>query len=131
MRIEDVDGPRSIGGADTLILSQLAACGLLPDEPPVWQSAREPLYESALQRLLATGWAYPCACTRRDLADAAALRGAARSRHGELVYPGTCRRGLRGRAARRRRHRPQPTNKSGPPARVERHTSRKRLSRRI
>jgi glutamyl-Q tRNA(Asp) synthetase len=103
-------GPRSIAGADALILSQLAACGLLPDEPPVWQSAREPLYESALQRLLAAGWAYPCACTRRDLAEAAALRGAQRSRHGELVYPGTCRRGLcgvpRGRPASSRRRRP-------------------------
>ena len=40
VRIEDIDGPRSIAGADTLILSQLAACGLLPDEPPVWQSHR-------------------------------------------------------------------------------------------
>jgi len=100
VRIEDIDGPRSIAGADTLILSQLSACGLLPDEPPVWQSAREPLYEAALQRLLAAGWAYPCACTRRDLAEAAALRGAQRSRHGELIYPGTCRHGLRGRAAR-------------------------------
>ena len=100
VRIEDIDGPRSIAGADTLILSQLAACGLLPDEPPVWQSAREGLYDAALQRLLAAGWAYPCACTRRDLASAAAIRGARRSRHGELVYPGTCRRGLRGRPAR-------------------------------
>jgi len=100
VRIEDVDGPRSIAGADTLILAQLTACGLLPDEPPVWQSTRGPLYEAALQRLLAAGWAYPCACTRRDLAAALALRGARRSRHGELVYPGTCRRGLRGRPAR-------------------------------
>jgi glutamyl-Q tRNA(Asp) synthetase len=100
VRIEDIDGPRSIAGADTLILAQLAACGLHPDEPPVWQSAREALYDAALQRLLAAGWAYPCACTRRDLASAAAMRGARRSRHGELVYPGTCRRGLRGRPAR-------------------------------
>ncbi|MEO6746035.1 MAG: glutamate--tRNA ligase family protein, partial [Caldimonas sp.] len=98
-----------IAGADTLILSQLAACGLLPDEPPVWQSRREPLYEAALQRLLAAGWAYPCGCTRRDLVDAAALRGAQRSRHGELVYPGTCRRGLRGRAARAARVLATPT----------------------
>jgi glutamyl-Q tRNA(Asp) synthetase len=100
VRIEDIDGPRSIAGADTLILAQLAACGLHPDEPPVRQSAREALYDAALQRLLAAGWAYPCACTRRDLASAAAMRGARRSRHGELVYPGTCRRGLRGRLAR-------------------------------
>ena len=109
VRIEDIDGPRSIAGADTLILSQLSACGLLPDEPPVWQSAREPLYEAALQRLLAAGWAYPCACTRRDLAEAAALRGAQRSRHGELIYPGTCRHGLRGRAARAARVLATPT----------------------
>jgi glutamyl-Q tRNA(Asp) synthetase len=100
VRIEDVDGPRSIAGADTLILAQLAACGLLPDETPVWQSGRDSLYESALQRLLAAGWVYPCGCTRRDLETALASRGARRSRHGELVYPGTCRRGLRGRPAR-------------------------------
>jgi glutamyl-Q tRNA(Asp) synthetase len=109
VRIEDIDGPRTIAGADTLIVAQLAACGLHPDEPPVWQSMREALYDAALQRLLAAGWAYPCACTRRDLAAAAALRGARRSRHGELVYPGTCRQGLRGRPARAARVLATPT----------------------
>ena len=37
VRLEDVDTPRCIPGADAEILRQLAACQLLPDEPPVWQ----------------------------------------------------------------------------------------------
>ncbi|HEX7439329.1 MAG TPA: tRNA glutamyl-Q(34) synthetase GluQRS [Caldimonas sp.] len=100
VRIEDVDSPRSVAGAAETILRQLAACGLVPDEPPVWQSQREPIYAAALARLVASGWAYPCGCSRRDLAEAAARRGAAPARHAELVYPGTCRNGLHGKAAR-------------------------------
>ncbi|UZG45557.1 tRNA glutamyl-Q(34) synthetase GluQRS [Caldimonas thermodepolymerans] len=100
VRIEDVDGPRCVPGADRVILQQLAACGLHPDEPPVWQSQRGALYEQALQRLLEAGWAYPCACSRKDVAEALTARQRARPRHGELVYPGTCRNGLQGRPAR-------------------------------
>src|SRR5689334_19130822 len=75
VRIEDVDQPRSVPGADRTILRQLVDCGLEPDEPPVWQSARDRHYADALQRLTAAGWAYPCGCTRRDLERFAALRG--------------------------------------------------------
>jgi glutamyl-Q tRNA(Asp) synthetase len=100
VRIEDVDTPRCVPGTDKLILQQLAACGLLPDEPPVWQSQRNTLYQAALDKLLAAGLAYPCGCTRQDIAQALAAAGQARERHGELVYPGTCRHGLAGRAAR-------------------------------
>ena len=100
VRIEDVDTPRCVPGADQLILQQLAACGLQPDEPPVYQSQRSHLYQQALERLVAQGLAYPCGCTRQDIALALAATGQARQRHGELVYPGTCRHGLNGRAAR-------------------------------
>ena len=100
VRIEDVDGPRCIPGADQRILQQLAACGLQPDEPPVWQSQRSALYQQALDRLLAEGWAYPCACSRKDIAEALAAQQRAKPRHGELVYPGTCRTGLHGKPAR-------------------------------
>ncbi|HEX7436061.1 MAG TPA: tRNA glutamyl-Q(34) synthetase GluQRS [Caldimonas sp.] len=100
VRIEDVDSPRSVAEAAETILRQLAACGLLPDETPVWQSRREPVYAAALARLVAGGWAYPCGCSRRDLAEAASRRGDAPARHDELVYPGTCRNGLHGKAAR-------------------------------
>lgn len=100
VRIEDVDTPRCVPGADAAILAQLAAFGLLPDEPPLWQSARTAFYERALMQLVARGWAYPCGCTRAAIAAAQARDGALRRRHGELVYAGTCRSGLRGLPAR-------------------------------
>ncbi len=96
VRMEDVDAPRCVPGADVFILSQLAQCGLVPDEAVQWQSKRQVFYQVALDRLLQRRLAYPCACSRADLA----LRGHLRSRHTELVYPGTCRAGLRGLAPR-------------------------------
>ena len=100
VRIEDIDTPRCVPGADRVILQQLAACGLYPDAPPVYQSQRHALYQAALDRLIATSLAYPCGCTRQDIARVLAAGGLARERHGELVYPGTCRNGLHGRQAR-------------------------------
>jgi glutamyl-Q tRNA(Asp) synthetase len=100
VRIEDVDTPRCVAGADQTILQQLARCGLLPDAPPVWQSQRGPHYEQALQQLVRQHQAYPCACSRKDIAQAWAALGADRARHAELVYPGTCRHGTQGRSAR-------------------------------
>ncbi|MEZ0309427.1 MAG: tRNA glutamyl-Q(34) synthetase GluQRS, partial [Ramlibacter sp.] len=100
VRIEDVDTPRCIPGAAETILAQLADCGLMPDEPPLWQSTRGTLYQRALDDLIARGLAYPCACSRKDVEDALAALGRAHQRHAELVYPGTCRDGLGGRTAR-------------------------------
>ncbi|MFN3416338.1 MAG: tRNA glutamyl-Q(34) synthetase GluQRS [Caldimonas sp.] len=100
VRIEDVDTPRCVPGADRFILEQLARCGLMPDAPPVWQSQRGALYEHALDRLKAAGWAYPCGCSRKDIELALAAQGVAHQRHGERVYPGTCRKGLSGKPAR-------------------------------
>lgn len=96
LRIEDVDLPRCPPGTDRLILDQLDRCGLRPDEPPVWQSQRGDLYRAALDKLQGTGWAYPCGCTRRQIEQAARPQ----PRHGELIYPGTCRHGLQGKPAR-------------------------------
>jgi glutamyl-Q tRNA(Asp) synthetase len=103
VRIEDVDGPRCPPGMDELILGQLAALGLVPDEPPVWQSRRGGLYQAALDRLIASGQAYGCACTRAEIAAAVGPR----AKHGELVYPGTCRHGTNGRPVRAWRFRVQ------------------------
>lgn len=100
VRVEDVDTPRCIPGADQAILEQLAACGLLPDEAPVYQAQRGPLYQQALDQLVADGWAYPCGCTRQDIERTLAASGQPRPRHAELVYPGTCRHGLHGRNVR-------------------------------
>jgi len=100
VRIEDVDTPRCVPGAAQTILEQLAACGLAPDAPPVYQSQRSNLYQQALDQLVAAAWAYPCGCTRQDIERALAAAGQPRQRHGERVYPGTCRQGLHGRAVR-------------------------------
>jgi glutamyl-Q tRNA(Asp) synthetase len=100
VRIEDVDRPRCIAGVDRLILSQLAACGLHPDEPPLWQSQRGAAYEAALQHLLGADLAYACGCSRREIDLALQALGKPRSRNDEQVYPGTCRAGLNGKAAR-------------------------------
>ena len=94
VRIEDVDRPRCQPGAGQRILAQLAACGLQSDGPVVWQAQRGALYQQALEQLVARGLAYPCACTRKDIAQAHAAAGRTRARHVELPYPGTCRQGL-------------------------------------
>ena len=111
VRIEDVDTPRCAPGVDAAILAQLAALGLLPDEPPVRQSTRSAFYDDALARLLARGSAYPCGCTRADIAQVLAAQGAVRDRHAELVYPGTCRDGLHGKPARAVRLRTDTANR--------------------
>jgi glutamyl-Q tRNA(Asp) synthetase len=100
VRIEDVDVPRCVPGADRVILQQLADCGLLPDETPLYQSQRSALYQQALDDLVARGLAYPCACSRRDIEAELQRLGRSKPRHGELVYPGTCREGLHGQMPR-------------------------------
>lgn len=110
VRIEDVDMPRCIPGADHTILQQLAACGLHPDAPPVWQSQRTAHYQRALDRLITTSQAYPCACSRKDIEEAQRAQGMVKPRHGELVYPGTCRLGLSGKAARAWRFKTPPAS---------------------
>jgi glutamyl-Q tRNA(Asp) synthetase len=100
VRIEDLDRPRCVPGAAEVILAQLEACGLVPDESPWWQSTRDAAYSAALARLRAAGLAYDCGCTRREIDDQLAAAGQTPVRHGERVYPGTCRAGLAGKPAR-------------------------------
>ena len=97
VRIEDVDTPRCVPGADQAILLQLAACGLVPDGPVLWQSQRQVAYQAALDSLIAKGWAYPCGCSRKEIE---AAQSQAVARHHAAVYPGTCRHGLQGKTAR-------------------------------
>lgn len=95
VRIEDVDTPRCIPGADRVILQQLADLGLIPDEPPVYQSQRGHFYQQALDQLIARHLAYPCNCSRKEIAEALVHSDAQqKERNSELVYPGTCRHGM-------------------------------------
>jgi glutamyl-Q tRNA(Asp) synthetase len=95
VRIEDVDRPRCIEDMDKVILQQLTTLGLVPDEPPVYQSHRSAFYQAALDKLIAEHKVFPCSCSRKDVAAAIAEANPhANPRHGELVYPGTCRYGM-------------------------------------
>ena len=96
VRIEDLDTPRCVAGASDIILKQLADCGLLPNSEVLYQSTRGTAYQNALESLVTKGWAYACACSRKDIEDAQGER----LRHSAAVYPGTCREGLKGKAAR-------------------------------
>lgn len=95
LRMEDVDAPRCSQEAAGEILRALEACGLAWDGEVIWQSRRTQAYAAALEKLKAAGRVFPCACTRRELADSAIAPD------GAAIYPGTCRLGLpSGRAAR-------------------------------
>lgn len=95
LRIEDVDAPRTVAGAADAIIATLTRFGFEWDADIVWQSRHTEAYAAALERLKADGHAFPCACTRRELADSALTRD------GSHRYPGTCRDGLPpGRSAR-------------------------------
>lgn len=95
VRIEDVDTPRCIPGADRVILQQLTEVNLIPDDTPVYQSRRGHLYQAALDQLIAQQQAYPCNCSRQDIAESIAGNHLQiKSRHGELIYPGICRDGM-------------------------------------
>ena len=103
VRIEDVDAPRCIAGADELILHQLATCGLVSDATVIWQSRRSAHYQTALDELIQHGLAYPCACSRKEIESSLAAMGIPLERNKPAVYPGTCRPehgGLKGKPAR-------------------------------
>lgn len=90
LRIEDIDAGRSRPEHVDGIFIDLEWLGLGWDGEVVFQSERLDRYAAALQRLRAAGLAYPCFCTRADIAREIAAAGAAP--HGpEPAYPGTCR----------------------------------------
>ncbi len=94
VRMEDLDPPREMPGAADGILKTLESYGFEWDGEVLYQSRRGDAYEAALDQLRSSGQLYPCACTRKEIADSAVqgIEGP--------VYPGTCRAGLHGRAPR-------------------------------
>ncbi|MHB1291458.1 MAG: tRNA glutamyl-Q(34) synthetase GluQRS [Sulfuricella sp.] len=88
VRMEDLDLPRSVPGAADDILRTLDALGLHWDGEVMFQSARNEAYRAALVELEKLGAVYPCACTRKEIADSAI------SGIDGPVYPGICRVGL-------------------------------------
>ena len=73
VRVEDIDPPREVPGAADAQLAALARFGLVSDLPVVRQSQRHALYRAALDRLLDQGLAFPCPCSRSELAAAGGI----------------------------------------------------------
>ncbi|GAA0505750.1 MULTISPECIES: tRNA glutamyl-Q(34) synthetase GluQRS [Pigmentiphaga] len=99
VRIEDLDAPRVVEGADRVILEQLRALGLHWDGEVLHQSSRHQAYRDAFDALRRQGMVYACGCTRKEIADSI-LNSRGYLPPGELPYPGTCRDGLHGKPAR-------------------------------
>ncbi|MCF7220859.1 tRNA glutamyl-Q(34) synthetase GluQRS [Marilutibacter chinensis] len=73
VRIEDLDPPREVAGAAGRQLATLRGFGFESDAPVAFQSQRHALYQDALDRLLASGAAFECHCSRTDLAAAGGI----------------------------------------------------------
>ena len=88
VRMEDLDTPRNVPGAADEILRTLEAFGFEWDGAVIHQSERDEIYSGALGQLSARGATFPCACSRKEIADSSlvGIEGP--------VYPGTCRAGL-------------------------------------
>lgn len=86
VRMEDLDEPRCMPGADALVLRALEAFHLYWDGEVMAQSRRKEAYAAALEQLKRDKHAFGCACTRRET-------------DGDR-YPGACRNGTAGRPVR-------------------------------
>jgi len=79
LRMEDIDEPRCVGGADKLILDTLEAHHLHWDGEVMYQSAEHARYQALTDQFIRQGLAYRCSCTRKMIKEAGG------------TYPGTCR----------------------------------------
>jgi glutamyl-tRNA synthetase len=86
VRMEDLDRVTSSTAWETHQLSDLTALGIDWDGDVVRQSDRFDQHRAAIEQLTLAGLTYPCYCTRREIAEAAAAP------HGAVpTYPRTCR----------------------------------------
>lgn len=79
LRMEDLDPPREIPGAQEAIVQALEAYGFEWDGPMERQSERLDIYNAVIEQLRETDRAYACDCSRKQLQPFAG------------VYPGFCR----------------------------------------
>ncbi|MCC7427950.1 MAG: tRNA glutamyl-Q(34) synthetase GluQRS [Alphaproteobacteria bacterium] len=92
LRIEDIDPARCKPEYADAIEEDLAWLGLTWETPVRVQSRHLADYRAVLDRLAGRGLTYPCFCTRKDIAEAAAApHWASRTGPDGPVYPGTCR----------------------------------------
>lgn len=88
LRIEDTDTERSTQSSIDEILDGMRWLGINWDEGPYYQSERIAQHQETARRLLETGHAYKCFCTREDLE---AKREHALKEKIDNKYDGSCR----------------------------------------
>ena len=91
LRIEDIDLGRCKPEFEAGILEDLAWLGLTWDAPVLRQSERFALYHEVIHTFEEGGIAYPCFCTRKEIAEEIANAGNAPHGPDGPLYPGTCR----------------------------------------
>ncbi|WP_374443556.1 tRNA glutamyl-Q(34) synthetase GluQRS [Pseudomonas panipatensis] len=79
VRMEDLDPPREVPGAQAAILDTLERYGFEWDGPVARQSTRNDAYAAVVEQWLRSGLAYACTCSRKQLEGS------------NGIYPGTCR----------------------------------------
>ena len=84
LRIEDHDLSRARPAYIAGIREDLEWLGFKYDSESI-QSARGPIYEAALQKLVDKSLVYPCYCSRKQL-----LAENPQSETGEIIYQGKC-----------------------------------------
>src|SRR6476619_5339524 len=99
LRIEDTDLERSSAEMVDGILQGMRWLGLDWDEGPYHQTQRMEMYRQSAAKLLASGHAYYCFCTKPELEQ---RRAAAAAEGRPPRYEGTCRKVSREEGARRR-----------------------------
>lgn len=78
LRIDDIDGPRSVRGSASIIQQSLLNYGMQWDDEVQWQSLHDARYKTALATLIEQNLVFQCGCSRKSLPS-------------DNVYPGTCR----------------------------------------
>ena len=86
VRMEDLDPPREVAGAADDILRTMELYGFEWDGSVLYQSSRHEAYLERLDQLRREGLAYPCNCSRKEIAGRQAGEGGTPG-----IYPGTCR----------------------------------------
>jgi len=99
LRIEDTDLERSTPEMVEGILQGLQWLGINWDEGPYYQTQRVDLYQAAAEKLIASGAAYYCFCSKEELE---ARRAKAAQEKRPPRYEGTCRKTDPGEALQRK-----------------------------
>ena len=85
VKIDDIDQPRVLKGAENSILNSLELLGLEWDEKPSHQSERIEFYQYYLEALKENGHLYLCSCSRKT------IHASGKNGLDGIIYNGACR----------------------------------------